>query len=228
MAKSFESGIMNGEVTMIVIGGMIGIGKTTTAKTLSEAFSLPVFYESVKDNKVLPLFYQADEKELLGKRYPLLLQLSFLSSRFQSIQKAMKFQNAILDRSIFEDRYFAKCNQKLGRISELEMDVYESLFQTILDSLREKKAKDDALMIYLKGSFDTVMKRIQERGRSFETDDSLIDYYRFLYEGYDAVIQEAYQGNHLLVVDVDQRDINCNLEEKEVFLSEVRERLKTL
>lgn len=41
---------------MIVIGGMIGLGKTTTAKTLHEALHLPVYYESVKDNKVLPLF----------------------------------------------------------------------------------------------------------------------------------------------------------------------------
>jgi deoxyadenosine/deoxycytidine kinase len=41
---------------VIIIGGMIGIGKTTTAKMLHEELKLPVYYENVKDNKVLPLF----------------------------------------------------------------------------------------------------------------------------------------------------------------------------
>ena len=44
---------------MIVVGGMIGIGKTTTTKMLEEELSLPSFFETVKGNEILPLFYKA-------------------------------------------------------------------------------------------------------------------------------------------------------------------------
>ena len=211
---------------MIVIGGMIGIGKTTTAKTVSESLSLPVYYESVSDNKVLPLFYEADEKELERKRYPILLQLSFLSSRFHNIQMAKKHANAVLDRSIFEDRYFCQRNKDLGRISPLEMEVYDSLFKRILEDVEPEK--DDTLMIYLRGSFDTVLKRISARGRSFELDESLKKYYRFLYDGYDDLISSVYQGNHLMVVDVDRHDINLDPMEGDRFLQDVKDRIRLL
>ena len=212
---------------MIVIGGMIGIGKTTTARTLSESLSLPVFYESVSDNKVLPLFYKASEQELKEKRYPFLLQLNFLSSRFHSIQSSMKHHNAILDRSIFEDRYFCKRNQELGRISDLEMEVYDSFFERILESVPQK-TKNETLMIYLKGSFDTILSRIMERGRDFEIDDSLKQYYRFLYDGYDEIIRRAYLPSQLFVVDVDCHDINRDPRDKEWFLDQVARRLAEL
>src|SRR5699024_12636240 len=56
-----------------------------------------------------------------------LLQLYFLNKRFESIKKAFVHKNNILDRSIYEDWYFCKKNMELGRISELEMSIYESL-----------------------------------------------------------------------------------------------------
>lgn len=212
---------------MIVIGGMIGIGKTTTARTLSRRLDLPVFYESVSDNKVLPLFYKASEEELKEKRYPLLLQLSFLSSRFHNIQSSMKHQNAVLDRSLFEDRYFCRKNQELGRITPLEMSVYDSLFEEILESIPQK-TRDSTLMVYLRGSFDTILSRIRERGRDFEIDESLKQYYRFLYDAYDSLIEQVYPARQLLVIDVDGHDINLDPEEQNRFVDQVKERLDVL
>ena len=55
---------------MIVVGGMIGIGKTTTTKMLEEELSLPSFFETVKGNEILPLFYKATPEEKERKRYP--------------------------------------------------------------------------------------------------------------------------------------------------------------
>ena len=42
---------------ILVIAGMIGTGKSSVAKALGEEFKSEVFYESVEDNKILPLFY---------------------------------------------------------------------------------------------------------------------------------------------------------------------------
>ena len=50
---------------MIVLGGMISLGKSTVSKILGEHFGSEVFYESVDDNKILPLFYTMSEEELI-------------------------------------------------------------------------------------------------------------------------------------------------------------------
>lgn len=164
---------------VFVIAGMIGLGKTTIASILQEEFSLPVFYEEVNNNKFLPLFYSASEEEQERMRYPFLLQMNFLCSRFHAAKEALASGKAILDRSIYEDRYFACKNHELGRISDLEMQTYENIHHEMRDSLLKLSKKPD-LMIYLKGSFDTCITRIKNRGRSFELDPSLEEYYHFL------------------------------------------------
>ena len=63
---------------VITIGAMIGAGKSSLAKLLGEELGTEVFYESVDNNPILPLFYTASEEEIQTKRYPFLLQLYFL------------------------------------------------------------------------------------------------------------------------------------------------------
>ena len=129
---------------LIVVGGMIGLGKSSVAEILGKHFNSDVFYESVDDNPILPLFYSESEEEIQKKRYPFLLQLYFLNTRFKSIKEALVHNNNVLDRSIYEDWYFAKKNMELGRINELEMKIYEDLLHNMLEELEElpKKAPD--------------------------------------------------------------------------------------
>ena len=78
---------------LLVVGGMIGLGKSSVAKILGEHFNSEVFYESVDDNPLLPLFYSESEEEIQRKRYPFLLQLYFLNTRFKSIKEALVNDN---------------------------------------------------------------------------------------------------------------------------------------
>ena len=50
---------------LIVVGGMIGLGKSSVAEILGNHFNSEVFYESVDDNPILPLFYSESEEEIL-------------------------------------------------------------------------------------------------------------------------------------------------------------------
>lgn len=213
---------------MLVIGGMIGLGKTSVAEMLGEHFDTTVYYESVDDNKILPLFYTASPEEIQAKRYPFLLQLWFLDTRFKAIKQALHDQNNVLDRSIYEDWYFAKKNVELGRISGLEMEVYENLLDNMLEELDELPKKAPDLMIYLKGSFETVLERIGKRGRDYELDKSLEAYYRFLWEGYDDWVFNHYKASEILVIDADKTDIVNNKEDRARVLREVEEKLKEL
>lgn len=211
---------------LLVIGGMIGLGKSSVAEILGEHFGSEVFYESVDDNPILPLFYSESEEEIQKNRYPFLLQLYFLNTRFKSIKEALVNDNNILDRSIYEDWYFAKRNMELGRISELEMSIYENLLENMMAELQELPKKAPDIMIYLKGSFDTVINRINLRGREFEIDDSLKEYYHFLWEEYDNWVNEHYNASEVLTIDMDVMDVVNNEDDKNKLIEMVEKKLK--
>lgn len=213
---------------LLVVGGMIGLGKTSVAKLLGEHFRTEVFYESVDDNPILPLFYTSSPEEIEKYRYPFLLQLHFLDTRFKSIKQALCDDNNVLDRSIYEDWYFAKINNDLGRISDLEFEIYDRLLNNMLEELAELPKKSPDLMIYLKGSFETVISRILKRGRSYELDEHLEAYYRTLWEGYDEWVMNHYKASEVVIVDMDHYDVvNCE-EDAKTIIAMVEEKLKLI
>ena len=197
---------------VIVVGGMIGLGKTTVARILGEYLNSEVFYESVDDNPILPLFYSSTEKEIQQKRYPFLLQLHFLNTRFKSIKKALVNRHNVLDRSIYEDLYFCKKNKDLGRISHLEYALYENLLENMLEELEELPKKSPDVMVYLKGSFDLVIQRIKRRGREYELDYKLLEYFKFIWKDYDSFILNDFSNNYkntkIIVLDMNETDLN--------------------
>ena len=213
---------------VIVVGGMIGLGKSSVAEVLGKHFDSEVFYESVDDNPILPLFYTASEEEIQKKRYPFLLQLWFLNTRFKSIKAALTHKNNVLDRSIYEDWYFAKVNKDLGRISDIEFSMYEGLLENMLEELEELPKKAPDLMIYLRGSFETILKRIRDRGRGYELDDSLVDYYRVLWEGYDEWVEKHYEASEVLIIDIDQYDYVNNKEDADKVLKMIEDKLNEI
>lgn len=208
---------------MIIVGGMIGLGKSSVAKVLGAHFKSDVFYEGVDDNPILPLFYTETEEVIQKNRYPFLLQLHFLNSKFRSIKNAAENNKNILDRSIYEDYYFAKKNLELGRISNLEMGIYEDILNNMLHTINGDKQKDD-IMIYLKGSFETVLNRIALRGRTFEVSDSLKEYFHFLWKDYDKFIKTYYEDKNIIVIDMDKIDIINNEKDKEILIKLVEEK----
>lgn len=213
---------------VITIAGFIGGGKSSLAKILSEHLNSEAFYESVDDNPILPLFYTASKEEISLNRYPFLLQLWFLNTRFKSIKRALTNKNNVLDRSIYEDLYFCQVNYELGRISELEFEIYKSLLNNMLEELDELPKKAPDLMIYLKGNFETFLSRIVGRGREYELDEELYDYYYKLWQGYDNWIQEHYTLSEIVVIDIDKYDYVNNQEDKKEVLKLITDALNTI
>ncbi len=211
---------------LITVGAMIGAGKSSLAKIIGEHFGTDVFYESVDDNPILPLFYTANDDEIQQKRYPFLLQLWFLNLVFKSIKKALVNDNNVLDRSIYEDWYFAKVNRDLGRISDLEFNIYEELLNNMLEELDELPKKAPDLMIYLSGRFETILDRIRKRGRGYELDESLVSYYKTLWEGYDAWVNEHYNASEVLIINIDKYDYVNNENHKEEVIKLIEDKLK--
>ncbi|HHW79989.1 MAG TPA: deoxynucleoside kinase [Acholeplasmataceae bacterium] len=216
---------------LIVVGGMIGLGKTTLGEILAEEFNAKMYYESVDDNPILPLYYTASPEEIQKNRYPFLLQLYFLSSRFKAIKNAAnhaKDSVSIIDRSIYEDWYFAKINYDLGRMSDLEFSIYKELLDNMMAEIAEIPKKAPDLMVYLKGSFETVVDRINSRGRSFELDKDLLDYYRLLWQGYDDWLKDFYKASEVIIIETDNYNIVNNMEHRKIVVDMIKDKLTNL
>jgi len=211
---------------MVTVGGMIGLGKTSVTRMISDALGFKPFYEEVKGNTILPLFYTADEEEQDYKRYPFLLQLEFLNSRFRTIKTAYGVEKTVLDRSIYEDWHFAKVNNQIGNIRDEEFVIYEKLLDNMMEELDELPQKAPDLMVYLHASFDTVLERIGKRGRDFEQDQSLYDYYYQLWEGYDDWVLNHYDKSEVLMIDMDRYDVVAREEDREEVISKIESYLK--
>lgn len=206
---------------LITLAGVIGSGKSSMTKILSEELNTKPFYEPVDDNPVLPLFYKGNEMVANGEAesnpYAYLLQTFFLNRRFKMIKQAMQEDNNVLDRSIYEDAIFMKMNTDMGNATEVEYDIYKSLLNNMMEELpyaAHKKSPD--LMITIKVSYETMLKRIKKRGRDFEQvdkDQSLVNYYQTLIKYYNKWMNE-YDASPMLIIDGDKYDFVENLNDR--------------
>lgn len=209
---------------VITVGGMIGSGKSTITNLLAEELDYVPFYEEVEGNEILPLFYTASPEVQIAKRYPFLLQLEFLNSRFTIIKEALKSnEDIVMDRSIYEDWYFARINTDIGNISTQEFNLYEKLLNNMMTEIEELPKKSPDLMVYLKISFEKTLERIGRRGRDFEQDEGLYDYYYRLWKDYDNWVMNHYNHSNVLILDMNEIDIEKYPEQKEVIVNKVRE-----
>ncbi|MDT2757426.1 deoxynucleoside kinase [Enterococcus asini] len=187
-------------MSVIVLAGTIGAGKSSLTEMIANHLGSEAFYESVDNNEVLPLFYADPNK------YAFLLQIYFLNKRFDSIKQALQNEDNVLDRSIYEDSLLFHLNADLGRATETEVKVYDELLANMLEELpyaAYKKHPD--LLVHIKVSFETMLARIEKRGRPFEQldyDPSLYDYYKELNSRYDAWF-EAYNESPKIQINGD-------------------------
>ena len=190
-------------MSVIVLAGTIGAGKTSLSKMIAEELGSDVFYESVDNNEILPLFYEDPEK------YAFLLQIYFLNKRFKSIKEALVHDDNVLDRSIYEDSLLFHLNADLGRATKQEVAVYDELLANMMEELpfaANKKHPD--LLVHIKVSFEIMLKRIEKRNRPFEQlsyDPTLYDYYKELNQRYEKWYED-YSESPKMQIDGDKFD----------------------
>lgn len=199
--------------SVIVLAGMIGAGKSTITEMIANDLGSQAFFEQVDNNQILEKFYNDP------KRWAFSLQIFFLNTRFRSIKQALTHQNNVLDRSIYEDALFTHINFEEGNMSAAEMELYTDLLDNMMEELDSMPKKSPDLLIYLRGSLETHLERIQKRGRPFEQvegDAGLLDYYTKLHGRYDSWFN-AYDKSPTLVIDIDKYDVEREEDRQEVL-----------
>ncbi|RMC38760.1 deoxynucleoside kinase [Lactobacillus sp. ESL0236] len=211
-------------MTVIVLSGPIGAGKSSLTSILANYLGTKPFYESVDDNPVLPLFY-ADPK-----KYAFLLQVFFLNTRFRSIKDALTDDNNVLDRSIYEDALFFQMNADIGRATKEEVDTYYELLNNMMTELEHMPKRQPDLLVHIDVSYNTMLKRIQKRGRPYEQlsyDATLEDYYKQLLQYYKPWY-EKYAYSPKMTINGDQLDFMTNNQDRQIVLDQIVAKLKEI
>lgn len=203
------------------MAGMIGAGKSTYTEMISRRLGTEAFFESVDYNPILDKFYDNPQKWAFS------LQIYFLNTRFRSIKAALTDDNNVLDRSIYEDALFTRVNHLQGNISQEEMDIYNDLLANMMEELEGMPKKAPDLLIYLDGSFETILDHIRKRGREFEQiedDSELLAYYELLFKNYEQWYQE-YNQSPKIKINIDTFDIVNNSGDEEQVMAIIEKAL---
>jgi deoxyguanosine kinase len=180
----------------IAVEGVIGVGKTSLSKLLTERLKAQLVLEEVEENPFLKDFYKD------RARYAFQTQMHFLFSRYQqqrSLRQTELFSDRLVADYLFQkDRIFAGLN-----LSDRELALYERLVVWLeLDVVKPD------VVVYLQASSDILMERIGRRGRAFEKDMDR-DYIKQLNEAYNYFFFH-YLDAPLLVVNTNGIDFVNN------------------
>jgi deoxyadenosine/deoxycytidine kinase len=194
----------------IVVDGVTGVGKSSLVKIISEEFDLKPFSELFEDeNRLLHKFFYDRPK------WAFPMQTNFLTNRFKQYKQAMKIGHAVMDRSIYSDRIFARMYLEYGYLNPEEYAVYNNLLNTMLDHVTPPN-----LLVYLRVNTDEAIRRIHRRGRPDEVEvereywDRLNNFYEFNYKDFNL--------GKLLILQVDDLDYVHRPEDRAYMVSQIR------
>lgn len=199
----------------ITIEGVIGVGKTTVTRLLTEALHAETLFEIVEENPFLKDFYTDRDA------WALQTETFFLLNRVKQLEDTGKRLKAgatvVSDYNVVKNRVFAGLT-----LTGIKRDKYTQLFHILTDDL----PKAD-LVVYLKADHATIMERIRRRNRSFERnmDPEYIRRLGIEYEKYFAEPEEHFGAAEVLIVDTTRLDLVSSLQDKQWFIERVRQAL---
>ena len=151
---------MDGHVKKFVaVAGNIGVGKSTLVAMLCGRLEWKPFYEPVAENPYLADFYQD------MRLWSFHSQIFFLTHRLRAHRQLVDHPtSAIQDRSVYEDaEVFARNLYQQGFLSERDYSAYRELYHVLCEFLPPPD-----LVVYLRASVPTLLKRISSRGRAYK------------------------------------------------------------
>jgi len=177
----------SGNPGYVVVEGPIGVGKTSLAQKLSQAFGSDLLLERPEENPFLDRFYQA------RKQFALPTQLFFLFQRARQMQewkqRDLFAPTRVADFLLEKDQLFARLN-----LDDDELRLYEQVYEQLKIDLPVPD-----LVIYLQAPVEVLVERVRRRGIVFERSIDR-EYLKRLNEAYTHFFYH-YSGAPLLMVN---------------------------
>lgn len=176
----------------IVIEGVIGAGKTTLAKMLSNDLNGKLILEEFATNTFLERFYEDPV------RYAFPVEVGFLAERFRQLEA--EFGTDLFSSFTISDYHFAKSNIFAQiNLSPEHYHIYRSLYDIFI----ERVPKCD-LIVYLQNNSKGLLGNIKKRNRDMESSipDTYLDQ---LGSGYSKFLL-GQKDIPVIIVDMTERD----------------------
>ncbi len=191
----------------IAIEGVIGVGKTSLTKKLSDHFGGRILLEQHEENPFLKDFYNNP------RQFAFPVQLFFLLSRYrqqQEIPQRELFQDLLVTDYMFaKDRIFASLN-----LEDRELILYDKVALML-----ERDILKTDLAIYLQSSTERLMSNIRKRNRNYERTITS-EYIRSLNEAYNRFFLN-YSDSPLLIVNSTEIDFVNKEEDFEDLIHQI-------
>jgi deoxyguanosine kinase len=177
------------------IEGVIGVGKTTLARSLQSQFEANLLLEVFEENPFLSDFY-ADRE-----RYAFQTQIFFLLSRYHQQRRTVpevlgRDGSLISDYTFEKDALFAQINIKGDELN---------MYYRVHEALAEKIPVPD-LIVYLRADTDVLMQRIAMRDRPYERNMQRA-YIDELNHAYDRFFSDGFQRRSpVLTIETNELD----------------------
>jgi deoxyadenosine/deoxycytidine kinase len=199
----------------IAVAGNIGVGKSTLVTLLSRRLGWEPFYEAVAENPYLADFY--GDMHLWSFHS----QIFFLSNRLRSHRQLLDHPTSVVqDRSVYEDaEIFAHNLYDQGYLGERDYGTYRQLYEVLTEFLPPPD-----LVLYLRASVPTLLRRISRRGRDYERQIAP-DYLTQLNGLYEQWI-EAFSLCPVLTVPADDLDYVAYPAHLDLVVQKVLDRLQ--
>lgn len=197
---------------VITIAGTVGVGKSTMTTALAEALNFRTSFENVDQNPYLDRFYEDFEK------WSFHLQIYFLAERFKEQKRIFEYGGGFVqDRSVYEDTgIFAKMHKENGTMNPVDYETYTNLFEAMVMT---PYFPHPDLLIYLEGPLDSIISRVQERGRPME-QETPITYWEEMHSRYEKWIN-SFNTCPILRLDINDYDLVKNPQEVETIVERI-------
>ncbi len=199
----------------VAVAGNIGVGKSSLTTLLAERLGWEPFLEAVVENPYLADFY-ADMKA-----WSFHSQVFFLARRLHDHRALMEHPTSVLqDRTVYEDaEIFARNLYRQGLITERDWASYWDLYRSVALLLPPPN-----LVVYLQASVDTLLQRIDIRGRDFERAISG-EYLERLNDLYDEWVA-GFNLCPVLTIATDEMDFVQKPEHLDIIAGRIEDRLR--
>lgn len=173
-------------IRRIYITGVMGSGKTSVAKELASLYAGSFYNENINSSRLEKAFSGNESISTLN-------QLDLLLDIVKAHDYKLLNNTQVFDTSLFTNLFFSDI-----LVPEKDKSTYKNVWNTA----SELCSSDNEYHIFLAVTYDTMMSRIQSRGRDFEkdTDFDYKDYYlRFTESIGNIIVRNRHNRNFILI-----------------------------